>query len=233
MADPERASVAVAGVANRMERVVIVGAGGHARVVLDCLRRAGRFEVAGFLDPRCVGQSIEGVPVLGGDELLAKLPSEGIGLAIIGIGSIGDNSLRRRLFEQGRAAGLQFVNAVHPSAVVADSVVLGSGVAIMAGAVVNAGTMLGDNSIVNTGAIVEHDCVVAAHAQIAPGAVLCGGASIGIAAHVGAGATILQGVTIGDSAVIGAGSVVLADVAARTVAAGVPARPVKDPGEGS
>lgn len=206
-----------------MIRVVGIGAGGHAKVVLDILRLMNEYRVVGLLDPNCAGD-VGGVLVLGGDELLPRLRAEGVASAFIGVGGVGDNALRIRLFEKVQAAGFTFINAIHPASVLAPSVQLGQGITIMAGAIVNPDAHIGDNVIINTGAIVEHDCEIAAHANISPGAVLCGGVRVGRGAHVGAGATVRQSVTIGERALVGAGAVVIADVAPHTVVVGVPVR---------
>lgn len=209
-----------------MIQVIGIGAGGHARVMLDILRLKNEYHPVGLLDPNYLGESIDGVPVLGGDELMPQLRAEGVAAAFIGVGSVGDNTLRIKLFKQAHASGFSLINVIHPSAVLAPSVRLGHGVTIMAGVIVNPHTRIGDNVIINTGAIVEHDCGVAAHTHISPGAVLCGGVSLGEGAHVGAGATVRQYITIGERAVVGAGAVVVKDVPAQAVVMGVPARSV-------
>ena len=206
-----------------MNKIVGVGAGGHAKVVLDIVRLMGVYQIIGLLDPNCVGSTVGNVPVLGGDELLPHLRAEGVEFAFVGLGAVGNNMQRVRLFEKVQAAGFTIVNAIHPASVLASNVQLGQGIAIMAGSIINSDTQIGDNVIINTGAIVEHDCKIAAHAHISPGAVLCGGVRVGVGAHVGAGATVRQGVTIGDNALVGAGAVVIKDVAPWTVVVGVPA----------
>jgi len=205
-------------------QVIGIGAGGHAKVLLDILRLMNEYRVVGLLDPGCVGTSVGDVPVLGGDELLPRLHAEGTVAAFIGVGGVGDNALRSKLFEKVQAAGFTFINVIHPAAILAQGVQLGQGVAIMAGVIVNPDTRIGDNVIINTGAIVEHDCEIAGHAHISPGAVLCGGVRVGIGAHIGAGATVRQYVTVGERALVGAGAVVVKDVPPGVVVLGVPAR---------
>lgn len=207
-------------------RVVGLGAGGHARVVLEALLARGGSHVVGLLDPRpeLAGTRVLGVPVLGGDELLARLHSEGIHHAFVGIGSVGDAGARRRVFESLERAGFDLVAAIHPSAVVSPSVQMGRGPIILAGSVINAGARLGDDVIVNTGAIVEHDCVLEDHVHVATGARLSGAVHVGEGAHVGTGASIRQGVRVGRGSIVGVGAAVVSDVPEGVVVVGVPAR---------
>jgi UDP-perosamine 4-acetyltransferase len=201
-------------------RIVVLGAGGHARVVIDALQCAGA-DVSGIVAP-APAEPVLGVTWLGTDESLLA-GAERPRLAN-GIGSVDASPTRAALFDRFVAAGFTFVNVIHPSATVARSARLGAGVQILAGAVVQPGAILGTNVIVNTRASVDHDCVVGDHAHIAPGATVSGDVTIGTGAHVGAGATVLQGRAIGARAVVGAGAVVDRDVPAGVVVVGVPAR---------
>lgn len=204
--------------------ILIIGAGGHGRVIADLVRACGR-DVLGYLDEdRAIhGQRIQGVDVLGGDDHLDEFSPEQVVLAN-GIGSVTSLELRLRVFTRLSSAGYLFEVLVHPGATVATSLSLCSGAQIMAGAVVQTGARIAENAIVNTGAIVDHDCVIGRHSHVAPGATLCGNVQLGERCFVGAGSTIIQGIRIGDGAFVGAGAVVVSDVENAVRVAGVPAR---------
>lgn len=203
-----------------------LGAGGHARVVIEILRAIGGFELAGLLDANPVlwGTKMLDVPVLGDDKLLPELRAKGIRHAFIGLGAMENARARRKLYEHARQLGFEMVMAIHPRALVSPSATLGQGATIMAGAVINAVVRLGNNVIVNTGAIVEHDCVVEDHAHIATGARLAGGVHVGEGAMVGVGASVRQCLRIGRNSVVGAGAAVVSNIPDHTVFVGVPAR---------
>ena len=211
-------------------KVVGLGAGGHAKVVIEILRSHKSYELIGLLDPKpqLQGRSVLGVPVLGGDDLLAVLKRDGVCHFFVGLGSIGDTRPRQRLFELAMKYGMKPVDAIHSQAIISPSAVLGEGVTIMAVAVINACAHLGVNVIVNTGAIVEHDCVIGDHVHIATSAQLASTVQVGAGVHIGAGATVRQCITIGEGAIVGAGAVVIKDVPLHTVVVGVPACPLHE-----
>jgi len=215
-----------------MVRVIGLGAGGHAKVVIEILRQIGDWDIIGLLDTKETlwNTEVSGVPVLGDDALLSKLYDEGICHAFIGLGTVGDTRKRQRIYEELSRKGLVAIQVIHPKAIMASSLELGNGLTIMANAVVNSGGRLGDNVLINSGAIVEHDCIVNSHSHIASGATLCSTIEVGEGAHIGAGATVKQCIKIGNRAVVGAGAVVICDVPPETVVVGVPARPITGSG---
>lgn len=200
--------------------VILLGAGGHAGVLLDALHLNG-VEVLGYVAPKQAIEEIE-LKYLGDDEYVTKLSADEIELA----NSVGGLTLDRRecLYDDFKALGYRFAQVIHPSAVISDSATLGEGVQIMAGAVVQAGVSLADNVIINTRASVDHDCFVNRHCHVAAGAVLAGNIHVGEKTLIGAGATVIQGIAIGPDCIVGAGAVVISDVGASEKVVGVPAR---------
>lgn len=191
------------------EPVVVAGAGGHARVLIEALRQAG-VPILGLLDPleALWGTEVDGVRVLGGDD---KAPA---GAALVnGVGGAASTAARRKLFDSFKAAGRRFAVVAAPSAAVARAAELAEGCQVLTRAVVHPGSSIGLNAVVNTAAVVEHDCRVGAHAFVGPGAVLCGGVAVGEGAFIGAGAVVLPGIAIGARALVAAGAVVHHDVA--------------------
>jgi UDP-perosamine 4-acetyltransferase len=205
---------------------IILGAGGHARVLIDCFRFDTGVSLVGILDsnPDLFNQTVDGILVLGNDELLNQLPGKGVSHFTVGLGGVGNNLPRQTLFELALAHGLMPLTVRHPSAIISSGAVIDRGCQLLPGCIVNTGARLGLNVLINSGAIIEHDCVVMDHAHISTGAKLAGGVNVGIGAHVGAGATVRQNIRIGAAAIIGAGAVVVKDVEPHETVIGVPAR---------
>ncbi len=193
--------------------IIIIGGGGHAKVLIDAIVTIGIFNIKGILDPKIkVGTIVGGFPVIGSDELLFDDSFGGTCLAL-GVGIMkGSDDTRRRIYARFSEMKYVFPAIRHGTAIVARDAVIGDGVQIMAGAIVQPCAKIGSNSIVNTSAVVEHDCNIAAHCHIAPGAILGGGVSVGEESMVGLGARVLPGVKIGRNVTVGAGTIVLSEV---------------------
>ncbi len=206
--------------------VVVIGAGGHGRVVLEILRLRGEHTVTGFLDADAAraGEKVAGLEVLGPVNLLPRLRRQGVRGAIV---AIGDNRVRLRYAQLVLQANLELINAVHPAAVVSTTAKIGVNVVVAAGAVVGTDATAEDSCIVNTSAVVDHECHLGPGVHICPGALLAGRVRIDEGAFVGLGAKILPCLQVGEFAVIGAGAVLLEDVPAQSTAVGVPARIIK------
>jgi sugar O-acyltransferase (sialic acid O-acetyltransferase NeuD family) len=187
---------------------ILLGAGGHAKVVLGLARALG-LRVIGVCDPGLASAgdtSWRGIPVIGDDSALAKHDTHEVAL-LNGIGQVPGSATRKRIHQQLSTAGFEFPALVHPGAMVDGTATLAEGVQVMAGAVVQADASIGTGTIVNTGARVDHDCRIGQHVHIAPGAVLCGGVVVGDDAFLGAACTILPQIDIGPQALVAAGAV--------------------------
>jgi UDP-perosamine 4-acetyltransferase len=194
--------------------VIILGAGGHARVLIDALQLAA-CQILGLVDPASAAGSEGpwGLPVLGGEEALSRFSPAEVRL-VNGIGSVGTLALRDAVYRRGKAAGFTFARVVHPSAVVSGAAEIGEGTQVMAGAVIQCGARIGANSIINTRASVDHDCRLGETVHIAPGATLSGAVHIGDRCHIGTGAVVIQGITIGPDSLVAAGAVAYRDIPA-------------------
>ncbi len=206
-----------------MRKIIVYGASGHAKVLLDILERMSEYEIGGLIDdnPELAGQQVFGYRVLGGQEILSEVKALGVEACIVGI---GDNTIRGALANRLVEHGLDLISAIHPSACISRDVHMGPGCAMMANAVVNADSLLGANVIVNTGATVDHDNVIGDCVHISPGVHLAGGVVVGAYSHLGTGVVVIPNISIGENVSVAAGSVVTKDLPDGIVAAGVPAR---------
>lgn len=208
----------------KTKKLLIIGGGGHAKVLIDAISSAGKYRIEGILDNRVkVGDKITGFPVIGGDEFLDKFKDFYIA---IGIGSVKASDKRKMIYERCRRMGFELPAIIHSDAYVSNSAVIGDGVQVMAGAVINPQAKIGANTIINTGAIIEHDCVVAPHCHISLNAVLAGKVMVGESCHVGMGAIILQEIDIGSRVTVGAGAVVTKDIEGGKTVVGIPAKEI-------
>ena len=206
------------------EEYLILGAGGHAKSVVEAIEKSGNV-IIGFTDQNMEKGSVCcGYSVLGNDDVLSGLYQKGIRSAAMGIGHVGNPSVRNKVFRAAQRIGFAFPNIVHPSAVLTKRIVCGTGTQFLANCVVNTEARIGDLCIINTAAVVEHEVQIGDGVHIAPHATVLGQAKIGDNTFIGAGSVILPGIRIGKNCIIGAGSVVLRDVEDYSVVAGNPGR---------
>jgi UDP-perosamine 4-acetyltransferase len=207
--------------------VIILGAGGHAKVLIDTLLHDASINIIGILDPNPVllGQTILGARVLGNDDEIKYYAPDSVRL-VNGVGSVDLPSVRKNIFLRFKAKGYEFLTVRHPHSYIAASAVLGEGCQVMAGSVIQPGTTIGNDVVINTNVSVDHDCMLADHIHLAPGSVLSGDVRIGEECHIGARAVILQGIEIGKKCLVGAGAVVIRSIDTGSRVVGVPAKQI-------
>jgi len=209
------------------KKIILIGGGGHCKVVISILKKLDKFEIAGIVDNYKSGSLISGIKIIGTDDDLRDIYKSGIHNALITVGSIKDNTKRYRLFKMAREIGYNFPVIISPEAIVDESVKIDEGTVIMQGSIINIDSSIGKNCIINTGAIIEHNCKIGNHCHIAPGAHISGAVNIGELSFTGIGATLIQAIKIGKNVIIGAGSVVIKDIPDNVIAVGNPAKIVK------
>lgn len=204
------------------KNVIIIGAGGHGKVIADIIIKSGD-KVVGFLDDNLERGTkvIEQYVIIGKINDCIKLQEDKSLLFII---AIGNNYIRKDIYEKYK---LNYYTAIHPTAVIGIQVNIGEGTVVMANACINSNTTIGKNCIINTGAIIEHDNIIEDYVHISPNATLCGTVNIGKYTHIGAGATIKNNTTICSNCIIGAGAVVVKDIKQDGIYIGVPAKKIK------
>lgn len=205
-------------------KVLLLGSGGHAKILIDCLHQLPDIEILGMLDtdPTRIGQQVLGEHVLGTEEIIEKYSPEEVCL----VNAIGSSSLptsRQKLFTKFKLLGYSFLSVIHPAAIISKDISLGEGAQLMAGSIVQPGCAIGDNVILNTGASIDHDCQIGNHVHIAPGVVCSGSVIIGDCSHVGVGSVIIQNISIGAHCLVGAGAVVIKNFTDNSKIVGVPA----------
>ncbi|GIP35021.1 acetyltransferase [Paenibacillus sp. J2TS4] len=220
-----------------MAKLLIIGAGGHGKVVADAAMEMGKWTDLAFLDDRYPAPPVLGWPIVG------KLKPAGLGdgelkLAYLADGerpdvvvAIGNNQVRMEWMAKFQQAGYSLPSIIHPSAWISKHAYIGEGCVIMANCAVNAGAVVGRGSILNTGSTVDHDCVLEEGVHLSPGSHIAGSVVMRRCSWLGIGASVIQQVTIGENAMIGAGAAVIHPMADGVTAVGVPAKVIKRNGE--
>lgn len=211
-----------------VKKLLLIGGGGHCKSVLDSIIQLETYQEIGIIDMKDkVGERIMDTPIIGCDDDLPKLYEEGYHYAFVTIGSIGNPSLRIKLFKYLRDIGFETPSIIDPSATVSGYSNIDRGIYVGKQAIINTGAIINKGAIINSGSIVEHDCKIGDFVHIAPGTVLSGEVSIGDYSHIGSNSTIKQQVTIGSNSIIGMGSVVTKDIQDSILAYGNPCKEVK------
>ncbi|KAB2953621.1 acetyltransferase [Heliorestis acidaminivorans] len=207
--------------------LIIIGSGGHAKVVIN-VARVLEWPILGITEANQekINKDFLGISVIGLDDKVFNYSPEEVQL-VNAIGSIKSSLKRKVIFDTFKAKGYQFATLVHPSAIIAQRVEIDEGAQIMAGAIIQPDACIGSNSIINTGAIIEHDCKISKHVHIAPGVVISGNVIVGANTHIGVGAKIIQSVKIGTSCTVAAGAVVTKNVEDDSLVMGVPAKTIR------
>ena len=209
-----------------MDRTVVIGGGGHAKVLISLLKKSGH-QIAGYTSLRDAG-SILDVPHIGDDSVLSELlRTSGRCQAVVGLGKVDTSPRRVQLAAELESLGFILPVIVSPHAVVNEGVAMGSGTVVFDGAVINSGTKMGSLCIANTNCTIEHDCRLGDNVHVAPGATLSGGVTVGDNSMIGAGSTVVQDASICADCLVGAGSTVIADIAAPGTYAGNPVKRIR------
>ena len=201
--------------ANCKKPIIVLGAGGHAKVLIEAIRQSGN-EIIGLTDPDMKKSSkCFGVNVLGNDDAIFNYSTNEVVL-VNGIGALPDNNLRAKLNERMENKGFQFTKVIHPSAIIASDVEIGSGSQIMAGVVIQPGVQIGRSCIINTGVNLDHDCIIHDNCHISPGVTLSGNVVISKRTHIGTGTSVIHNIFIGQDCIIAAGSIIHHDIPEKT-----------------
>lgn len=209
-------------------KLLLLGGGGHCKSVIDSLLSSNRYTKIGIIDTEeNIGESICNIPIIGCDDDLQELYQKGFNQAFVTVGSIGNPSLRIKLFKKIEQIGFEIPNIIDQTAIISTYVKMANGIFVGKNAVINAGTSLGSGVIINSSATIEHDCIIEDFVHIASGSVLCGEVQISKYVHVGAKSVIKQRIKIGMNTTIGIGSVVLNHLPENVVAYGNPCKEVR------
>ena len=198
--------------------VILIGGGGHAKVVIDCIKCAGDTVIGILDDSLAIGSCVLDIPVLGKIDSWENYKEHAFLIAI------GNNEIRQSISER---LNVNWHTAIHPSAIVSSYAKVGEGSVVLPGAVINADAQIGKHCIINTSSVVEHDNLIGDFVHISPAAALAGSVIIGNGSHIGIGANVKNNITVCSGCTVGAGAVVVKDLTEKGTYIGVPARRIK------
>lgn len=206
-----------------MKKIVLIGAGGHCKVIIDIIKSKDEYEIIGIIDNNSIG-SVFDIPIIGDDSILDSIYMGGVDYAFIAIGAISNINIRNKIYTKLKYIGYKLPILIHKSAIISRFSSIGEGTCVMAGAIVNPGVDIGENCIINTGSVIEHDCKIGDNTHISPNVSIAGGVNIGFNTHIGIGSCVIQNIEIGSNVTVGAGAVVINNINNNVLVVGVPAR---------
>lgn len=214
------------------KKVIVVGSGGHAKVVIDILEEmianGSNLEIIGITSNSLVtSEFFFGYEILGSDEIIEKYANDDNYLAAMGLGGYTDNLLRDKVFHYIKSFGVKFINVIHPSVIVSKSVKLGEGIVIFPGVVINTDVQIGDNSIIATSASIDHETIIDSNVLVSAGVTIGAYSKIGRGTLLALGAKVISGVVIGKNVLIASGAVVVSNIEDNKRVFGIPAKEKK------
>jgi len=209
-----------------MDKIVVVGGGGHAKIVISILKKMNKYKIIGYTDNKNKGDLL-GIPYLGSDDILIDLRYRNIKNAVLGIGHLDSSKIRVKIYHNLLDLEYSYPAIISPDALISEDTSIGMGTVVVDGAVINTGVEIGEFSIINTNSSIDHDCRIGNFVHIAPGVTLSGGVSVGDYTFVGAGSVVIQNISIKGHCTIGAGAVVNKDIITKGTYIGKPAKKIK------
>lgn len=208
--------------------LILIGSGGHAKLVIDILEETNACNIIGVTTTDLkAGESFQGYPVLGNDEVLPEYRKKGISYAAMGLGGYRDNALRKKVYEKIKSLGYTFLNAIHPSAIISKTAKIGEGVVIFPGVILNTEVVIGNNSIIATGSTIDHETVIGNHVLVSAGVTVGAYTCIEDNVLMALGSKVISGLIIKSNVLVAAGAVVVNDIEENTKVFGIPAKPIK------
>lgn len=209
-----------------MKKIVLIGAGGHCKVIIDIIRSRNEYEIVGITDKNNVG-TVFNVPIIGNDDVLNELYDKGVKYAFICVGAFNNIKIRNVIYTRLKQIGYKLPVLLHKKAIVSQYASIEEGTCVMAGAIINPDAHISENCIINTGTIIEHECNINKNCNISPNCSIAGNVVVKNNTFIGIGSTVIEGINIGENVIIGAGTVVIRNVYDNCVMAGVPAKIIR------